>query len=121
MFNKITISVNGIGSFYPEPRSILAKSSYLTPLELNELKSKNVAGDICLRFFDLDGKECKMELKDRTMAINFDQFKNINTKICVVAGTFKTHAVIAALKGGLIDVLIADSLLADSILKTVGV
>lgn len=121
MFEKVTIAVNGIGAFYPELKSILAISNYLTPLELKKLKNENVVGDICLRFFNLEGKECETKLRDRTIAINFDQFKKIKTKICVVAGSLKTHAVLAALKGDLINVLITDFSLADSILKAIDI
>lgn len=117
IYDKLTISLSGIGSFYPKVESALSKSEYLSAAELENLKNKNVAGDIVLRFFDLEGKECETDLKDRTLAIDLETFRRIKTKITVAAGVSKTHTILAALKGGLIDVLIIDFMLGQSILS----
>lgn len=117
MFNKVTIAINGLGSFYPKPDSMLSRTEYLSPSELDKLKSKNVFGDIALRFFDSEGRECDTDLKDRTIAIGFDEFKKIKTKVTIASGEHKTHTVLAAIKGDLVDVLIADYFLANSLLK----
>jgi len=117
MFNKITISLSGIGSFYPEPDSLLCRSKYLSKEEIEILQSKNVVGDIVMRYFDKQGKEVNSNFKERTMGIDFETFKNIKKKISVVSGETKTHTVLSALKGGLIDVLITDYKLGESILK----
>ncbi len=116
MYNQLTISVSGAGSLYPKITSAISKSEYLTHSELEKLKNKRVAGDIALRFFDLDGQECETDLKERTLAIDFQTYKKIRTKITVAAGEVKTHTILAALKGGLIDVLITDYYLGKSIM-----
>jgi len=117
MFDKITISISGIGSLYPQLDSLICKSEYLTNGEIQNLQDKNVVGDIVLRFFDRKGQECETDFKDRTIGIELEQFKQIKTKISVVSGQVKTHTVLAALKGGLIDVLITDYDLGKSILQ----
>ncbi len=117
IFDRITISVCGIGSFYPQVESALSKSEYLCGSELAKLKNKNVAADLALRFIDLDGNECDTDLKDRTLSIDLDKFKKIKTKITVAAGQSKAHAVLAALKGKLVDVLITDYTLGKKLLK----
>ena len=101
MFDHVTISVSGIGSFYPT----------------EELKQENVSGDIALRFFDHDGQECNTTLKERMISISMEQFKKIDRKISLVSGVSKANAVLSALKGGLVDVLILDSNLAEALLK----
>lgn len=116
IYDRLTISVCGIGSFYPQVTSALSKSEYLSGIEMEKLQENRVAGDIILRFFDLDGQECETDLKERTLAIDFKTFKKINTKITVAAGEVKTHTMLAALKGKLIDVLITDYYLGKSIL-----
>lgn len=118
MYEQLTISLSGIGSFYPIVSSALSKSEYLSGREMENLKREDVRGDIVLRFINKEGKECCTDLKDRTLGINLEQFKNIETKITVAAGRHKTHAVLAGLKGKLIDVLITDYYLGKTILDT---
>lgn len=120
MFDKVNISINGIGSFYPNLDSKLSKKEYINEFELEKLKNKNVVGDIALRFFDSNGKECKTDLKERTIAIDFESFKKIETKITIAADDNKAQTILSALKGNLIDVLIIDYSLGNSIMKLVG-
>lgn len=116
MFDHINISVSGIGSFYPTEESVLASPAFMSPEDLAMLKKEHVTGDIALRFFDQDGNECKTSLSDRMIAISMEQFKRIGCKISLVSGVSKAKAVLSALKGGLIDVLILDYSLAQAIL-----
>lgn len=117
MFENINISINGTGSFYPTLNSVLAKPEFMSAEELKKLQEKAVVGDIALRFFDKEGKECKTELADRMISIGFEQFKKIDTKITIASGSYKAHTVYSALKGKLIDVLIIDYQLGMEILK----
>lgn len=115
LFNKITISVSGIGSFYPEATSPLAQRQYLKPHEFEELQKQGVYGDLMLRFFNKDGEECDSSLKDRTLAISLENYRHIPCKVVVASGVHKAHTIKAALKGKLIDVLIVDYHLAQAI------
>lgn len=116
-FDEINISISGIGSFYPEMRSVLGKPEFMQPEDLKKLQDKNVVGDIALRFFDKEGKECQTDVKDRMISIDFEKFKKIETKISIASGTEKAYTVFSALKGGLIDVLIVDYELGNEILR----
>ena len=117
MFDQITISICGMGSFYPQLDSLLCKSKYLSDGEVRNLQKHDVVGDIVLRFFDKKGKECDTDFKDRTIGIELDQYKQIKTKITVVSDEVKTQTTYAALKGGFVDVLITDYNLGKSILQ----
>lgn len=116
MFERITISISGVGSFYPEPTSPLSKLEYLQPLELAMLREKGVYGDLMLRFFDKNGAEIESSLKDRTLAISFDIYRRIPNKIIAANGAHKAHTIKALLKGRLADVLIIDLSLAKAVL-----
>ncbi|MDL2210844.1 MarR family transcriptional regulator [Desulfovibrio sp. OttesenSCG-928-O18] len=116
MFDKITISLSGVGSFYPEITTPLGTITYLTDPEVANLKSKNVYGDLVLRFFDQNGDECDTDLVDRTLAISFNQYKRIPNKVVTASGRHKTETVRALLKGRLADTLVIDSGLAEALL-----
>lgn len=119
MFDQVTISVNGVGSIYPEKSSVLTGRDYLTEVELDNLLKENVYGDIALRFFNGEGRECGGDLKDRTLAIDYEKFKKIKTKITIASNEGKAHTILAALKGELIDVLIIDYALGCAIMNLV--
>lgn len=120
MFDKINISISGIGSFYPVTESVLASPDFMSSSDLSSLLAEHVAGDIALRFFNQDGKECQTSLSERMIAISLEQFKKIKKKISVASGVSKANALYSALKGGLIDVLIIDYKLAEAVLKLKG-
>jgi len=117
LFEQLTISVSGMGSFYPELDSPLSRLEYLKPKELADLRDKGVYGDIILRFFNSQGKELDSDIRERTLAIDTETYKKIPRKILVVSGVQKAKSLVAALKGGLVDVLIVDSNLAQAILS----
>ncbi len=119
LFRKITVSMSGCGSLYPDIDSpLLAKEyHYLNTGEFMELKNKGVYGDILLRFFDENGHECDTSLKDRTLSIDFDSYKKIPTKIVVAADAKKAYTIRAILRGGLADVIIMDHNLARELLR----
>ncbi|WP_329887846.1 sugar-binding transcriptional regulator [Pseudoramibacter faecis] len=117
MFDKINISIAGIGSLYPELNSILSKPDYLNPEDLKKLQKQHVVGDIALHFFDTEGRECQTDLIDRMLSMDFNRFKRIEQKITVASGVEKAYTVYSALKGGLIDTLIVDNQLAEKIFE----
>lgn len=119
LFRKITVSMSGCGSLYPDMDSpLLAKEyHYLNADEFKEIKNKGVYGDILLRFFDENGRECDTSLKDRTLSIDFDEYKRIPTKIVVAADAKKAYTIRAILRGGLADVIIMDHNLARELLR----
>lgn len=98
-------------------KTVLASPDFMSTEDLEKLKQENVSGDIALRFFDHDGQECNTTLKERMISISMEQFKKIDHKISLVSGVSKANAVLSALKGGLVDVLILDSNLAEALLK----
>ncbi len=115
LFEKISFSVSGIGSFYPEPTSPLSQLSYLSEQEYQTLSAYSPYGDLILRFIDENGSECPGDLARRTLAIGLETYRKIPRKLIAASGTHKAHTLKAALKGGLADVLIIDYALAKKL------
>lgn len=117
MFKKVNISINGIGSFYPEVNTILANPGYLSEANVRDLQKKEVVGDIALRFFNKKGEECDTKLRDQTISIDFSTYKKIPQKITIASGVYKAYTILYALRAKLIDVLIIDSRLGMELLR----
>jgi len=112
---NVDIAFVGIGSEIE--KSTVKDTGYFNEEEIKELKEKNSVGDICWRFFDEEGNICRSEVNKRTMGISFDDIKKINTVVGVAGGEEKVDAILASLKGDLIDVLITDEKTARTVLE----
>ena len=116
IYDKIDISVSGVGSCYPLPDSPLLKTDYLTKNETEMLIQKGVYSDILLHFIDKDGRECDTPIKDRTLSIDLDVYKKIPCKVIVACGAKKANSIMSLLKGKMVDVLIIDYHLAKAVI-----
>lgn len=116
-FKAITISVAGVGSFFPEKSSLLCKDDYFSKEELKEFDEKNIVADIALRLIDKDGKEIESDFKYTTIGISYEDYMNIPTKIIMVSGEYKKDSVHALLKNKMADVAIMDLDLANALIR----
>ena len=116
-FKHVNIAVSGIGSFYPNKDSYLCSENYFTEEELKEFDEHEVYADVGLRLINKKGEECSTSLKNRTIGISYEDFKNIPTKVIMVSGEYKKYSVKAALDGNLADVLVIDYELAKGLLN----
>ena len=71
---------------------------------------------MCCRFFDAEGKPVRGVAHDRVLAIDLDELRAIPTVIGVATGVDKVPGVLGALRGGLVDGLVADAGLALALL-----
>jgi DNA-binding transcriptional regulator LsrR (DeoR family) len=72
-------------------------------------------GDVCSRYFDADGNPVRSETEDRLLAISREQILRIPHRIGVAVGVAKTHAIIAAARSRLINVLVTDLVTASAV------
>lgn len=104
LWHKVRIAVVGIGAF-SESSSVLS-TGYITPQEQEALGQAGAAGDICSRFYDLAGRRIQLDLADRTISIDLDILKGLDYSIAVAGGAHKVPAILGALRGRFINVLI---------------
>lgn len=115
LFDQVSLALVGIGAL--EPSQLLSNSgNTFSKEEIQNLKAKNAIGDICLRFFDASGDHVRSTLDERVMGMPFEKFKSIPRVVGVAGGDRKVNPIKAALKGGLINVLVTDCFTARALL-----
>ncbi|WVD65943.1 sugar-binding transcriptional regulator [Orbus sturtevantii] len=112
---KLTIAMFGIGSCNIANSSIW-HGFYGDDDQIETLENKPIAGDICSRFFDHKGNIVQTNISDKIINITLEQLKIAKYRIGVAESTEKADAIIAAILGGYINVLITTKGTAESIL-----
>lgn len=101
------IALIGIGSTYPELYSIL-RAGYVNVEETLQIRGQGAVGDICGQHFDVNGNKLEIDISKRAVAISLEKLKQIPSVIAVAGGERKGEAILAALKGGYVNILITD-------------
>lgn len=104
----LTTAIVGIGSLEPSP--LLRESgNAMAESDQEALRAAGAVGDVCLRFFDADGVHVASPLDDRVVGISPEVLRAIPRRIGVAGGRRKHTAILAALRGGWITVLVTDA------------
>jgi DNA-binding transcriptional regulator LsrR (DeoR family) len=115
LFDRVSIALVGIGDI--EPSKLLTLSGNVFSLEEQEtLRSKGAVGDILLRFFDDKGMPVKGPLSNRVVSMNLEQLARVNRAIAVAGGPRKYKAILGALRGRRVNVLVTDRRTAERLL-----
>lgn len=109
------IALFGIGNLSNE--SSLAASGGTTFTELQDAAQKGGTGEIIGRIYDKNGKTMDLEMNRKQMGISLDEMKKIPIRVGIAYGRNKVDAIQAAMKGGIVNVLITDSITAQSLLE----
>ncbi|PSJ62623.1 bifunctional sugar-binding transcriptional regulator/dihydroxyacetone kinase subunit DhaK [Kumtagia ephedrae] len=110
--------VFGISSL--RPNSTIHMSGLLESVSLQDYLAKNAVGVIAGRFIDERGQPVAGPLEQRTIGISLDALKAIPMRIAVAGGFDKVPAILAALRGGYVSILVTDAATARGILKADG-
>ena len=105
----------GIASL--RPNSTIHTSGFFESVAIQEYLSKNAVGVVAGRFLDGQGIPVKGPLDERTIGIDLDTLKAIDMRIAVAGGYDKVPAILAALRGGYVTILITDAATASAMLS----
>lgn len=117
MVEKSNIALVGIGGM--SEKSTLHKYNFLDKNDFSSLKSNGCVGDICFIPFDINGKLVEKSMKKRIIGIDYNTLMDIPLVIGVAGGANKKEAILGALNGNFLDVLVTDFETANYILDTV--
>ncbi|MHA7191908.1 sugar-binding transcriptional regulator [Arthrobacter sp. MDT2-16] len=115
-WDRVNTSLVGIGTF---PASPLwqASGNALTTTEEKALLDSGAVGEICLRYFDIDGAPMNSAIEERMVSISSEAMLRIPRRIGVAGGMRKLDAIRGAINGGWVNVLITDSEVARQLLE----
>ncbi|MBM7599005.1 lsr operon transcriptional repressor [Virgibacillus halotolerans] len=118
IFNLIphsNMTIIGVGAL--NERATLIKEGLLTRGDMEILKSKGAVGDLLSQFYDINGNLIELDLHKELISTDINLLKSLNHVVAVAGGDDKREALVGALKGGYIDVLITDEIAANSLLN----
>lgn len=118
MVSLAQLSVVGIGGM--DEDATIVTNGMFTSNDFLLLSMKGAVGDILCHFIDQNGQLVPSETEGRLISTSLEALKSLENTIGVAAGEKKVKAILAALRGGYLDVLITDENTASSILKISG-
>ncbi|REE55401.1 deoxyribonucleoside regulator [Paenibacillus taihuensis] len=111
---KANIAVVTVGT--PTEDSVLIRANYFNEDELKMIFQKG-AGDICSRYFNIEGVICSQELDQRTIGISLKDLKQKEQSILIAGGIRKVDGIYGALRGQYTNVLITDQFTAKYLME----
>lgn len=108
-------AILGIGKIAHD--ATVVKAGFFSAGQMDELRLKGAVGDIFGRFFDIHGRPVVTEIDERIIALSLSDLKDIRPVISVAGGKDKEEAILGALNGGYVNILITDENTARNVLK----
>lgn len=110
------LAITGIGTI-DSGLSGLVRAGFFGPEAIAHLRSLGVVGDLLGFLMDHDGRILDIPENRRVVALHPEELAGIDTVIGVAGGVAKAAAILAALRGGYLDVLVTDVAAAESVLR----
>jgi DNA-binding transcriptional regulator LsrR (DeoR family) len=95
----------------------IVKAGFISPLQMDELILKGAVGNVISRFFDSSGRLVQTSLDQHLTSPSLDDLRGIPMVVGAAAGENREQAILGALRGRVLDVLVTDSRTAESILR----
>lgn len=106
-WGSLTMALVGIGSLRPS-QLLRASGNAIAADDQSTLLGLGAVGDVCNRYFDIDGQLVRSDLDSRVVGIDPGTFRAVPRRIGLAGGTRKHDAIRAALAGSWVNVLITD-------------
>lgn len=115
---EVDQAVVGVGT--PSPDATIVHLGYLSEDDLAVLARHSVVGDILGQFFDANGTVADIPLHARRIGIDLADLKNIPKVVGVAGGLHKADAILGALRGEFLNVLVTNEITARRLLQLAG-
>lgn len=111
------IAVVGIGDM--SEKSHFWQKQFVSNDDLRYLKQNQAVGEVCTHYFDMNGTLIKSGIEKCALAIDYESYRKIPIRIGVGCGAEKIKAIVGAVRGHYINVLITDKETAEGVDQTV--
>ena len=111
-------AIVGVGT--PTADATIVEMGYLEAEDVRTLRDHAVVGDILGQFFDASGRVVRLPIHDRRIGIELADLAQIPKVVGVAGGLHKVEAILGALRGGFLDVLVTNELAALRLLELQG-
>ncbi len=105
-WEKLDIAIVGIGA--PVKSSNLVWAGSFGREAIESLAHTGAVGEICSVFYDINGNPVTTPFSDRIIAMDIRKLRNVKNSIGMATSREKVPAIMGALRGHLINVLITD-------------
>lgn len=113
---QANIALVGIGSTEPEVYNPY-RLGYVTAEELQVLRGAGAIGTMCGRLYNINGAMLDSDFNRRVIGIDLQGLSEIDTVMGVAGGEIKAEAIVGALRGKFVNVLITDEQAARRVLE----
>ena len=114
-WNNLDVALVGIGS--PAIRDGANWHAFYGSEESDDLNARHVAGDICSRFYDINGVAVETNMSEKTLSIEMQRLKQARYSIGIAMGEEKYSGILGALHGKYINCLVTNRETAELLLK----
>lgn len=108
-------TIIGIGGM--DKSATIVTNGILSQKDLLYLSMQGAVGDVLCHFLDINGNQVESPIDGCLITTSLETLSKQNNVIGVAAGETKVNAIIGALNGGFLDVLITDQDTAELIIK----
>ena len=114
-WDNLDVALVGIGS--PAIRDGANWHAFYGGEESDDLNARQVAGDICSRFYDIHGAMVETNMSEKTLSIEMNKLKQARYSIGIAMSEEKYSGIVGALRGKYINCLVTNSSTAELLLK----
>ncbi|MFF2387193.1 sugar-binding transcriptional regulator [Agromyces sp. NPDC058104] len=111
--SEVDVALIGIGAGFRHPASVF--SGALTAEMVRRMHNLGAVGHVVGRFLDASGEEIHSLLEDRVIGTSLSELRRVPLVVALAAGPEKAPAIAAALRAGLIDILLVDVVAAQEL------
>jgi DNA-binding transcriptional regulator LsrR (DeoR family) len=110
------LALVGIGAAGAGSSASIVDALHLSAAEQRAFEAGRPVGDVCARYFDIDGRPVGGPVDDRVLAVTLSDLRRIPTVVGLASGKEKAPGILGALRGRVVDVLVCDAGAARAVL-----
>lgn len=114
---QATIIMTGIGSLESQLAPSQTWLGFLSPAVIHQLKVQGAVGHICAHHYDINGQILDVDLHQGIVGAGLDIIHKAPQVLGVASGKEKARAMLGALRGKHINILITDDITAQKVLQ----